>query len=538
MAYNNGGYRNRRINEQDVPESKHTVFVRGLTGDIQTDDIKEYLSPRIGRVTFDFVKVTQDRSKIFVAIRFETRDEAREFMDKYMDREFMGCRCELTWFRDIRRYAAYQAAKSMKRNEGERRRRRRSDSDETGRESSPPSRAHTRSRSRSPSRRRSRSTSRGSESKRSRSRSRHASPAMSDSDDEIERKKSRRSNSSDDYSPSNRRRGADVSDIAASPISDRSRSPAVGRKPMACLVKRGETPPLPPPREPSPIPVVAPPPRHPSPTPVAPPPKEPSPSGFIPPPSVQEEDSFAAKPSMIPNKEIKFKLRGVDELMTPTACAVQNTKIVVGLETDEPPKTVVRENMAPPPPPSSWGLQASTPSETSTLTTSTYASYPLVSAKSEPESPAANHSQLNGFRDSVKRYPTTDKMFGHLKEFQSTLISSVKYEPKEESFESLNALRLSSLANDEDMESQRNAERERKLAALNEEQQLRFTIKKKQFELAYKSDCQTYAIVTKALLSKDESLAGPIKVALLENIDDLYQQFLKRIDDFLDTLAV
>lgn len=40
---NRGGYdyqRRDRINEDEVPESKHTIFIRGLPGDMSTDEIK------------------------------------------------------------------------------------------------------------------------------------------------------------------------------------------------------------------------------------------------------------------------------------------------------------------------------------------------------------------------------------------------------------------------------------------------------------------------------------------------------------------
>lgn len=41
MNYNNGGYRgNYKINEEDVPESKHTIFVRGLPAHLTYDNIK------------------------------------------------------------------------------------------------------------------------------------------------------------------------------------------------------------------------------------------------------------------------------------------------------------------------------------------------------------------------------------------------------------------------------------------------------------------------------------------------------------------
>ncbi|VDL85087.1 unnamed protein product [Nippostrongylus brasiliensis] len=112
-GYGNRGYdyhqRRERINEDEVPESKHTIFIRGLPGDMSTDEIREYFEDRIGPVSFDFVKTSADQQRLFVAVRFETRDDAKEAMSKYSENDLMGHRCELSWFKDIRRYAQYQS---------------------------------------------------------------------------------------------------------------------------------------------------------------------------------------------------------------------------------------------------------------------------------------------------------------------------------------------------------------------------------------------------------------------------------------------
>ncbi|CCO25614.1 Periphilin-1 C-terminal domain-containing protein [Caenorhabditis elegans] len=80
--------------------------------------------------------------------------------------------------------------------------------------------------------------------------------------------------------------------------------------------------------------------------------------------------------------------------------------------------------------------------------------------------------------------------------------------------------------------------RELKLAKLNDEQMMRFHIKKKQLESAFRNDCETYAVVTRALLAKDESLQFGLKMALLENMEDLYKKMMQRVDDQLDALLV
>lgn len=115
-GYGNQGYggygrpQHHRINEEDVPESKHTLFIRGLPGNMPTEEVKEYFDSRIGPCSFDFQKVSPDRSRLFVAVRFESREHAKECMNKYKDADILGYPCELTWFRDIRRFASYQAA--------------------------------------------------------------------------------------------------------------------------------------------------------------------------------------------------------------------------------------------------------------------------------------------------------------------------------------------------------------------------------------------------------------------------------------------
>ncbi|VDO57760.1 unnamed protein product [Onchocerca flexuosa] len=108
----NGYYRNGprfdRIDQEEVPESKHTVFIRGLPGHIKTDEVKDFFEDHVGPCSFDFIKLSQDQLKLFVAVRFETRDAAKECMHKYKDGDVLGYPVEMTWFRDIRRYVSYQ----------------------------------------------------------------------------------------------------------------------------------------------------------------------------------------------------------------------------------------------------------------------------------------------------------------------------------------------------------------------------------------------------------------------------------------------
>ncbi|KAJ1352271.1 hypothetical protein KIN20_008570 [Parelaphostrongylus tenuis] len=71
-------------------------------------------SRSISRIALDqfrsiLFKTSADQQRLFVAVRFETRDDAKEAMSKYSDNDLMGHRCELSWFKDIRRYAQYQS---------------------------------------------------------------------------------------------------------------------------------------------------------------------------------------------------------------------------------------------------------------------------------------------------------------------------------------------------------------------------------------------------------------------------------------------
>uniref|UniRef100_A0A0N5ARZ4 RRM domain-containing protein n=1 Tax=Syphacia muris TaxID=451379 RepID=A0A0N5ARZ4_9BILA len=106
--YYRGSSRFDRINQDEVPKSKHTIFIRGLPGYIRTDEVKDFFEDHIGPCSFDFVKISPDQLKLFVAVRFETREAAKECMSKYRDSEVLGHAVELTWFKDIRRYVSYQ----------------------------------------------------------------------------------------------------------------------------------------------------------------------------------------------------------------------------------------------------------------------------------------------------------------------------------------------------------------------------------------------------------------------------------------------
>uniref|UniRef100_A0A1I8BBE1 RRM domain-containing protein n=1 Tax=Meloidogyne hapla TaxID=6305 RepID=A0A1I8BBE1_MELHA len=102
-------YRRDRINERDVPESQHTIFIRGLPGSLTTEELRDFFGKDTG-CTFDFVKVSPDRLKLYVAVRFESKTVARKIMEKCQaEGTILGYDVEMSWFRDIRRYLAHCA---------------------------------------------------------------------------------------------------------------------------------------------------------------------------------------------------------------------------------------------------------------------------------------------------------------------------------------------------------------------------------------------------------------------------------------------
>lgn len=44
---------------------------------------RDFFEDHVGPCSFDFIKLSQDQLKLFVAVRFETRDAAKECMHKY-----------------------------------------------------------------------------------------------------------------------------------------------------------------------------------------------------------------------------------------------------------------------------------------------------------------------------------------------------------------------------------------------------------------------------------------------------------------------
>ncbi|KAK6747617.1 hypothetical protein RB195_000672 [Necator americanus] len=582
-GYGNRGYdfqRRDRINEDEVPESKHTIFIRGLPGDTSTDEIKEYFEDRIGPVSFDFVKTSADQQRLFVAVRFETRDDAKEAMSKYSDSELMGYRCELTWFKDIRRYAQYQSLNQQRRGRPALRRnyqyntsrdrgrdpakRRYSERDDDRSRSRSKERGRSSSYSRSPSGRsgessRSHSKSSGraaSEERNRRSSSRDTNSAQGlgrEKDNEGDPDRKRRKKERKQKKSKKKRSGSG----SRSSSEDRSSTPEqaiFGRHAPAGS-------PVSPNQEDSPTAAAA---------------------ASAPPPNSETAQSnsdvapspFPAAP-IIPSPPVRFPIR----IHTP-ASVISNTTFAIGIDSDELPRKVMR-HMSP-----SAGAVVTPPSVAAVAqeeekldqekqdTVMTAMDLPpppcpplfnsekranpiLCKSEKQENKPATPPSEVPSAPSSVQqstisslvrndgpppsksatsRFPTTARLFTQLKEIQSTIIKTVKAEPK--SSEASGGLRLSSLATcQQDSEEEKRTIRENRLSKLDEISLERFMVKKKKLEETFRGDCQTYAFVTRKLIEKDPSLESQLRIALIENMEDLEKQVYEQVDVYLDTIC-
>ncbi|KAJ1352273.1 hypothetical protein KIN20_008571 [Parelaphostrongylus tenuis] len=137
-------------------------------------------------------------------------------------------------------------------------------------------------------------------------------------------------------------------------------------------------------------------------------------------------------------------------------------------------------------------------------------------------------------KSQSSRYPTSARFFASLKEIQSSIIKTVKAEPKSDE----GGLRLSSLAMcQQDADEEKRAIREGRLSKLNEISLERFMVKKKRLEETFRGDCQTYAFVARKLIEKDPSLESQLRIALIENMEDLEKQVYEQVDAYLDTVC-
>uniref|UniRef100_A0A915Q2F3 RRM domain-containing protein n=1 Tax=Setaria digitata TaxID=48799 RepID=A0A915Q2F3_9BILA len=583
----NGYYRNGprfdRIDQDEVPESKHTVFIRGLPGHIKTDEVKDFFEDHVGPCSFDFIKLSQDQLKLFVAVRFETRDAAKECMHKYKDGDVLGYPVEMTWFRDIRRYVSYQQSQGIRpakvpRNRGYSGRNRTSydrssrndyrDDDEYDRgnkrkcvssddEGSKKSRSSNSS-SRSPSH--------------SQRRSSHEHTASPGSLRSRHSEKSHRSQSrASTYSAPAHERSASP----APPVP----SPQIKRE----AIEKGETPPLPP---------LPPPPNTKSDDVEA---KKSSPSGSQSPVERKSRKSKKGKrkrrrrspSSSSPNsvndhtsdelsegelrkkilKKRKEALRDIEESLKPIVkptlgkweeqetetTLLQNTTLKFGLEsTEDVPKRVLRDTAH------QFHSAKSIP-QTNIIKSDAVGLHATMSQAGGVEN---SFSCKKGSKESGKQVDLSkgdiapastmfstdiDPFLGKreqtgsindLKNPQTNVFSTARGQQLISFFDdasdtiqpSQGTLRLSSLTRQLNAET----ERERKLARLPPEVLAKYTTKKKQLEGAFKADRETFGFVTKMLIEKDPGLEDRLWLALAEAIKDMEEAFMRKMDHYLD----
>ncbi|TGZ58504.1 hypothetical protein CRM22_009603 [Opisthorchis felineus] len=92
------------IDPRKVLPSRHSIFIRGFPGNVSIEDIKELFSKHCdGNCKIDFFSFSEDKSQLFVAIRFDSHSVAKKLISKYDGERIFGYKVELNWFKDIRK---------------------------------------------------------------------------------------------------------------------------------------------------------------------------------------------------------------------------------------------------------------------------------------------------------------------------------------------------------------------------------------------------------------------------------------------------
>ncbi|KAL7070072.1 hypothetical protein ACQ4LE_010954 [Meloidogyne hapla] len=121
------------------------------------------------------------------------------------------------------------------------------------------------------------------------------------------------------------------------------------------------------------------------------------------------------------------------------------------------------------------------------------------------------------------------------KEIKDQILKNIKFNSpsnytEENNYEGLNLSSLTKQKISEEM-------REKKISKLSENLFECFNKKKCQLEKSYRNDCETFGFVTQKLVEKDKALEERLKVALLETMNDLENETLKKLDEFLDQIS-
>jgi enoyl-CoA hydratase len=105
-------FRSNRIDERNVPESRHALFFRGLDSNQTETEIREFFENKIGPCRVVFYK--QSRDSVCAAVRFEERSDAKKCLKSFENKKVMDSKVEISWFRDVRMYAERMAATRKK----------------------------------------------------------------------------------------------------------------------------------------------------------------------------------------------------------------------------------------------------------------------------------------------------------------------------------------------------------------------------------------------------------------------------------------
>ncbi|CAI4224897.1 unnamed protein product [Auanema sp. JU1783] len=502
--------RPRRINEEDVPESKHTIFIRGLPGNMSTDDIKIFFEDKIGPVSFDFVRSSPDNARLFVAVRFESREDAKTAMKRYADDEILGYKCDITWFRDIRRFAQYKAVQVKNRGRS---------SSTYGRKNHKNNKYRDRSRSRSSSFNSSRSSG---------SRSRASIRSRSSSRESYNYRKRYSEESGDEERAKNRKKGKEKSQFSRSRSSSNEHSKQSSRNP--------DTPPKPASMVKDDMRVF----------------DKLSDKESSEPPCVRSPPS--SNQLKLHLKELTAKIaEQAAELAEKAELQSSVSKPKSPSETpppeeqpdfDQPLRKVFAHS-------GSFDEPRRTKVEPETIKASIPVIEPRILATSLVPKQVRNSKQISNIslppaehKPSSKNMwtpienqkfevePKPLKYFQSLKEIQTSALVTVKVlTPEEES----GNLRLSNLcvpiSEKNILRSLRDIED--KIDGLEEFDREKFLVHKRKLELSFRNDCDTFAFVAKKLLEKDESLEKALRMALIENMEDLEKQLLEKLDAYL-----
>uniref|UniRef100_A0A915MT11 RRM domain-containing protein n=2 Tax=Meloidogyne javanica TaxID=6303 RepID=A0A915MT11_MELJA len=490
-------YRRDRINERDVPESQHTIFIRGLPGQLTTEELRDFFGKDTG-CTFDFVKVSPDRSKLYVAVRFESKTVARKIMEKCQaEGTILGHEVELTWFRDIRRYLAHCAKQGVRPSRFNNR------GSGGHRSSGRRSRSYTRSPERGP-------TEEYSGGNKSVSRSVSGSPShrsLTHSDaDSRSRSKSVSSQSSQhsepkslDYSDIVRTEGSDidVSDGEASPPSKYANANQ-GQPQMTITMSK----PIGPTR-----------------------------------PDAQFTHRRVVVGSLATNQQQsqqKHSGQNVQHESKQSHQQSEDNKFRQTFTVDLDSNASIPKFKSEQP-----GIVYQPMNGTKAAKDDVAAKRPRVELESLQQPPVVRSVKASAYSDQIMSSPVRESgamANNFFKDIQRHILKDIKFKMSTNANvdENQGGFHLSSLSKQQISDNIR----EEKINKLSVELRECVAKKKREFEQSYRNDCETFGFVTQKLVEKNKTLEDRLKVALLETMKDLESETMKKFDEFLDQISL